>query len=330
MPIINQIVKGGGGSAPAHYIEYNVDANGKLMKSPSPIMSMAGVKDLGAYCLEGAYYGVSGITGNVVFPDLEKATGSFGANKCFNSTGITGVIMNKLEIASGQNVFYNAFYGCDYCTTIDLSHLLKITGQSAFNGAFGNCSRAQSWDFSRLTEISSQQGMAACFSGSSVNNFSFYSLTTLTGTTALQTAFRGVTGAEVFFPSLTPNSFGSVTNQFNNMFYNTSNCIAHFPSNIQSTIGSWTDVTNGFSGYNTTVLFDLPATVTLTGADTVTYTRNPKYDTQTALAWKVGAYGTTNFDTPYYTSGLTDPTVGTTIYSDDACTTVVTTVDSIA
>jgi hypothetical protein len=85
-----------------------------------------------------------------------------------------------------------------------------------------------------------------------------------------------------------------------------------------------------FGGTNTTVLFDLPATNTLTGADTNTYSRNPKYDTATALAWKVGAYGTTNFDPAYYTSGTTDPTVGTTIYSDSACTTAVTTISSIA
>ena len=85
-----------------------------------------------------------------------------------------------------------------------------------------------------------------------------------------------------------------------------------------------------FNALNTTVLFDLPATYTLTGADSVTYTRNPKYDTATALAWKVGAYGTTNFTPAYYTSGTTDPVVSDTIYSDAACTTAVTTISAIA
>jgi hypothetical protein len=37
-------------------------------------------------------------------------------------------------------------------------------------------------------------------------------------------------------------------------------CTVHFPSNLQSVIGSWADVTEGFGGTNTTVLFDLPAT----------------------------------------------------------------------
>jgi hypothetical protein len=85
-----------------------------------------------------------------------------------------------------------------------------------------------------------------------------------------------------------------------------------------------------FGGTNTVVLFDQPATNTLTGADSKTYTRNPKYDTQTALAWKIGAYGTTDFTPAYYTNGVTNPVINDTIYSDSACTTAETTISSIA
>ena len=104
-------------------------------------------------------------------------------------------------------------------------------------------------------------------------------------------------------------------------------CTVHFPSNIQSVIGSWASVTSGFGGTNTTVLFDLPATVTLTGANSVDYQRNPNYDTGTALAWYNGTDG---YEVPFYTSGTSDPTTGATIYSDSACTTAVTTISSIA
>jgi hypothetical protein len=34
----------------------------------------------------------------------------------------------------------------------------------------------------------------------------------------------------------------------------------YFPSNLESVIGSWTDVTSGFGGTNTTVSFTLAAT----------------------------------------------------------------------
>lgn len=65
---------------------------------------------------------------------------------------------------------------------------------------------------------------------------------------------------DLYFNSLTSSSFGSYTNQFSNMLSGVTGCTVHFPSNLQSVIGSWADVTNGFGGTNTIVLFDLPAT----------------------------------------------------------------------
>ena len=62
------------------------------------------------------------------------------------------------------------------------------------------------------------------------------------------------------FPSLTSNSFGAYTDQFQYMLSGCSGVTVHFPSNLQSVIGYWSDVIAGFGGTNTTVLFDLPAT----------------------------------------------------------------------
>jgi hypothetical protein len=44
------------------------------------------------------------------------------------------------------------------------------------------------------------------------------------------------------------------------MLQGVTGCTVHFPSNLQSVIGSWSDVTARFGGTNTTVLFDLTAT----------------------------------------------------------------------
>jgi hypothetical protein len=105
-------------------------------------------------------------------------------------------------------------------------------------------------------------------------------------------------------------------------------CTVHFPLALQSTYSSDGRFTNGFSGTNTTVLFDL--VTSLTGADSNTYARSEKDSTATATAW-------TYNDTLYYTSGVSDdtngvnePVVGDTIYSDAACTTAVTTISAIA
>lgn len=87
------------------------------------------------------------------------------------------------------------------------------------------------------------------------------SMTILNTSGAMTYAFSHCTNlTSLSFPSLTSTSFGSYTNQFNNMLSNVTGCTVHFPSNLQSVIGSWTDVTNGFGGTNTTVLFDLTAT----------------------------------------------------------------------
>ena len=64
----------------------------------------------------------------------------------------------------------------------------------------------------------------------------------------------------VSFPALTSQSFGASTNQFSGMLSMDEGVTVHFPSNLQSVIGDWSDVKNGFGGTNTTVLFDLPAT----------------------------------------------------------------------
>jgi hypothetical protein len=83
----------------------------------------------------------------------------------------------------------------------------------------------------------------------------------VSGYQAMQFALIGCTGlTSLSFPALTSTSFGRYTNQFNGMLSGVTGCTVHFPSNLQSVIGSWSDVTAGFGGTNTTVLWDLPAT----------------------------------------------------------------------
>lgn len=373
-------------TAPAHYIEKSVDANGMLIGG-STIMDFTGVKSIGNNQLYNAYYNNTSISGAVDMSDLITVNTTNAAQGAFfQCTGITSVDLSSLTTISGQYAFYQAFQNCTGITNVDLSSLTTISGaqgcQNMFNGSgitgvldlsslmyayasnacyymFKNCTGITSVDLSGLTTLSGSQACGYMFQGctgitsvdlssltliysySGLSNFcsnntlltnvDLSSLTTVSSGSIFYQAFANCTSlTTISFPSLNTNSFGSSTNQFSNMLQDVTGCTVHFPSNLQSVIGSWADVTAGFGGTNTTVLFDLPATNTLTGVDTVTYTRNPKYDTATALAWKVGAYGTTNFTPAYYTSGLTDPTVGTTIYSDAACTVSVTTVDTVA
>ena len=99
--------------------------------------------------------------------------------------------------------------------------------------------------FSRCTSLTNVSGFAA--------------LSDL-GREACEEMFKNSGVTTLSFPALKSTSFGSRTDQFKNMLSGVTGCTVHFPSNLQAVIGSWADVTSGFGGTNTTVLFDLPQT----------------------------------------------------------------------
>ena len=139
----------------------------------------------------------------------------------------------------GNYGLYYAFYGCTGLTSLDLSSLTTTSGSYVLSNAFYHCTSLTSVDLS--------------------------SLTTVSGSYELNSAFSGCTNIEsISFPSLTTTSFGSYTNQFNNMLSNTGTTkthTLHFPSNLQTTISGLRGypLFGGTSGY-VTLSFDLPAT----------------------------------------------------------------------
>ena len=147
-------------------------------------------------------------------------------------TGLTSVDLSSLTKVSGTYALQYAFRGCTKLTSVDLSSLTTVSGTNALQYAFPSCTKLTSVNLSSLAKMS----------GSQVLNYAFRDCTSLTS---------------LSFPALTTSSFGSATNQFNNMLYGVRGCTVHFPASIQSTIGNWTSVQNGFGGTNTTVLFDL-------------------------------------------------------------------------
>lgn len=149
--------------------------------------------------------------------------------KHINLSGITGFV----SIVGANRAFRDYFTSLK---SIDLSRATSCSLKSGFVGA----SLLESVDLSSLSDISTSMA--------------------LSGSAAIGGAFAYTAVTTLSFPSLNSNSFGSYTNQFNNMLRGVTGCTVHFPSNLQSVIGSWASVTSGFGGTNTTVLFDLPAT----------------------------------------------------------------------
>lgn len=270
------------------YIPLALDASNALIKGGVPNIGAA--TDLGDSVFYYAFSGNTATTGAVDFSGLTKISGGnacayafqnctgitsvdlgsleeiTGYNACrymfFGCTGITSVNLSSLEEATGMYACCNMFQGCTGITTLDLSALRIVSGASEFGGAFIDCTGLTSVDLSSLETIDGATGLADMFTRcTGLTTVSFDSLSVLTGTRAFRITFSYCTNLEsLYFPALTSNSFGSYTDQFSSMLLGVSGCEVHFPSNLQSVIGSWSDVQNGFGGWSTTVSFDLPAT----------------------------------------------------------------------
>lgn len=235
MPIINQVVQGGGGSAPAHYIEKTVDANGKLVNG-NTIIDLTGVTDIGDYALQYAYRANSSISGTVDMSDLTTISGNSACNSAFQNTFITGIDLPSLTTISGGSACSSMFNGCQFVTTLSLPSLTTISGAYACSSMF--------------VQIG-------------ITSMTFPSLTTINGQSACQQMFmlcRNLTSLS--FPAITTTSFGSYTNQFSQMCLQIPSITLHFPSNVQSVIEGLTgySATAPFGATSGTVLFDLPAT----------------------------------------------------------------------
>ena len=326
MPIINQIVKGGGGSAPDYYITLTKNANNQLNKATF-LPDLTGVDDLGGYCFAYAWR-YTYLSGNADLSGLKKLTGSSCLQHAFYQTRITGLDMSNIEEITGNDACQGMCYSCSSLTGAFSMPKLKKIG-NAFGSAFWGCNFT-SINLKSFEEFTSYSGLSGTFEqNKNLVTVQFESLYKMNYAGVMNRTFASCTSLQsLWFYALDTNSFGSPTNQFDNMLSGVTGCTVHFPIRIQSTIGSWTSVTNGFNGTNTTVLFDI--VTSLVGADTNTYTRSEKNSTSTATAWLYN-------DTLYYTSGVSnhtagvnEPSVGDTIYSDDACTTAVTTISSIA
>lgn len=178
----------------------------------------------------------------------------------FKSSSLENLDLSSLTTVSGVQAMYQICQACTSLTSVDLSSLTTVSGVKALCQAFYNCIGLTGIDLSNLTTVSGSDALYQAFYKTAVLSVTFTSLTTLSGSRALGSIFAQSSITSLSFPALTSTSFGNYTNQFNLMLRQVTGCTVHFPSNLQSVIGSWSDVTRGFGGTNTTVLFDLPAT----------------------------------------------------------------------
>lgn len=222
-------------------------------------------------------------------PNNVITLGDYALSYAFSGSGLTSADLSSLTTINGRRALEGAFEACYSLVSVDLGSLTSVNGSYALSDAFANSVLA-SVDLSSLTTISGSYAFSGAFlmDSSRLTSIDLSSLTTISGNYVFRDAFNfcgnltsvdlssltTINGSYTFygafdtctslttlsFPALTSTSFGSYTNQFDEMLRSVMGCTVHFPSNLQSVIGSWSSVTNGFGGTNTTVLFDLPAT----------------------------------------------------------------------
>jgi len=207
----------------------------------------------------GAYRIPTDLPSTFTLPSNVTDVSSNALKYAYSSTSaIEEVDLHNLTKISGSYALQGCFSDCDNLESVDLSGLTTISGYGALNSAFQGDDRLTSFDISNLTTLSGTQAFTYAFSDCySLESIEFPKLNSLTGSNCFMYAFRGCSNVSLYFPALTNNSFGSSTYQFNYMFYDAYDCTVHFPIEIKKKIASWSDVTNGFGGYGTTILFDL-------------------------------------------------------------------------
>jgi hypothetical protein len=254
----NVNVSGGGGVG----IPREVSAQG-VYQIPTTSFTFSlpsNATDIGSYALYYAFRSSAGL----ISADMSSLTSisnsyamQYGFSYCPN---MTSVDLSGLTTISGSNCMQYAFLQDNKLTDVNLSSLTTVSGSNCMQNAFQRCN-ITSLNLSSLTTISGNNCMQSAFIGNyNLSSVDFSNLETVSGSKALNSIFQGCTTLlSLSFPKLKSSGLPNVR-QFQNMLSGITGCTVHFPSNLQSVIGSWTDVKGGFGGTNTTVLFDLPAT----------------------------------------------------------------------
>ena len=218
------------------------------------------ITDIGLRALDSAFYNCTSLT-SVDLSNLTNVSGHYAMNLTFGyCTSLTSVDLSNLTNVSGVYGLGTTLRGCTSLTSVDLSKLTDVSGANGLSMLTADCTSLTSVDLSNLTNVSGQSGLSSAFRDcTKLTSLYFPRLTTATGGYNFEYMAQNCKYlTEISFPSL--YEFGSKTTAFYNMLDGVTGCTVHFPSNLESVIGSWSDVTSGFGGTNTTVLFDLPAT----------------------------------------------------------------------
>ena len=218
---------------------YQLSSNGTTVSRKSIALSgdeFSNITSVNRYGFSHAFYRCTELTGPVDLSNLATMETNACEYMFANCTGITSVTLGTttatFSISSYQG-FQHMFENCTSLVSADL-RFKEMNGWCGFYYMFDGCTNLSEVKINNLQKMSNN---ATC-------QYMFRNCTSLT---------------TLSFPALL-SDFTTWNAVFYNMLSGCSGVTVHFPSNLQSVIGSWSDVTNGFGGTGTTVLYDLPST----------------------------------------------------------------------
>lgn len=316
MPIINSVIAGGGSPTPTTRYGLNdkawagdliTDSVGNVtMRTDQAVGTLTGLETVTGINLNGKFAGSTGLVGAVNLGSVVYG----GFQNAFGETSITSLNLKKLRSAGDMvDNSVSMCYGCPLLVSVDLSDLFNInqtqSPDSGIRGAFQDCTslrelrlpalRLDSWYWQYDQDPDTGDEM-------------------IDYTAGIDDGLRG-------------------------LIKGCSNLVVHLSSSLGEDLANLegsderSSLFNILCGYDSatmascSVVYDLPPNdpfVYRVGVyGSYTANRQPSSDTATALAWYI------NDNSIVYTSGLSAPQVGDTVYSDSDCTVAASTIEAL-
>lgn len=245
MPIINQVVKGGGTTKYGIAMDALVGnaVNGVLQAPGQTSIVMSGFSDIASDALSTRFYGVNLTSFSA--PGLTRISGAFAMSSAFQSATVTTLSFDDVVELSGSSAMQ---YVCRYAriTTFSMASLRVISGEVALANAFSQVSAGGPTTVSlpSLEEITGRQVFLGAFAYcSNLTIFELPSLSVLSGQLVFSSAFRGSGITTLTLGGTAALDFGTNTDQFNNMF---TGCAQNITVNAPA--GNQTEI-EAMSGY---------------------------------------------------------------------------------
>lgn len=255
MPIINQVVKGGGSTKYGVSVDAflgSIDQNGVLQRATPGNVVLTGPTDLADSAMAAAFSYSEIVTFSA--PTLAAISGTYALQNTFLGSKVQAIYLDGVVEISGTSALEYACRYTSYLTTLSMASLVRISGA----GAFSNFATAISGNvFSTvnmplLAEVTGAGALSywlvRC---TSLTTLSLPSLTKVTGSNAFQRAFDGSGITTLTLGGTSAIDFGGQTDSFTNMFNNCSqNITVNAPAASRTDIEAMTGYPN-FGGTGT-------------------------------------------------------------------------------